>query len=108
MPTDLLPIVESTILDAETISRRTAQIHADVMSRSKYIHAPNFTKIHPDDMAILFAEYDGRFFGGQIKATLGMTPLHFRPKWVLHINGDDQQLLDSGAPSVPILRKLTT
>ena len=78
MPTDLLRIVESTTLDAETISSRTAQIHANVLSRSKYIHAPNFTKIHPDDLAILFAEYDGQFFGGQVKETLGTTPLHFR------------------------------
>jgi hypothetical protein len=78
MTTDLLRIVESTSLDAETISGRTAQIHANVLSRSKYIHAPNFTKIHPDDLAILFAEYDDRFFGGQVKETLGTTPLHFR------------------------------
>ena len=44
MPTDLLRIVESTTLDAETVSSRTAQIHANVLSRSKYLHAPNFTK----------------------------------------------------------------
>lgn len=77
MPTDLLRIVESTILDAESISSRTAQIHADVLGRSKYIHAPDFTKIHPDDLAILFAEYDGQFFGGQVRETLGTTPLRF-------------------------------
>jgi hypothetical protein len=78
MPTDLLRIVESTTLDAETISGRTAQIHANVLNRSKYIHAPNFTKIHPGDLELLFAEYDGQFFGGQVKETLGTTPLHFR------------------------------
>jgi hypothetical protein len=77
MPTDLLQIVESTTLDAETISSRSAQIHANVLSRSKYIHAANFTKIHPDDLAILFAEYDDQFFGGQVKATLGTTTLRF-------------------------------
>jgi hypothetical protein len=41
------------------------------------IHAPNSTRIHPDDLAILFAEYDGRFFGGQVKETSDTTPLHF-------------------------------
>jgi len=78
MPTDLLQIVESTTLDMETISSRTAQIHANVLSKSKYLHIPNFTRIHPDDLALLFAEYDGKFFGGQVKETLGATPLHFR------------------------------
>lgn len=78
MPTDLLRIVESTTLDMETISSRTAQIHANVLSKSKYLQVPNFTKIHPDDLALLFAEYDGQFFDGQVKETLGTTPLHFR------------------------------
>ena len=77
MPTDLLRIIESTALDAETIAGRTAQIHANVLSRSKYVNAPNFTRIHPDDLAILFAEYDSQFFDGQVKETLGTTPLHF-------------------------------
>jgi hypothetical protein len=78
MPADLLRIVESTTLDAETIRGRTAQIHANVLSRSPYIRAPNFTRIHPDDLALLFAEYDSRFFAGQVKETLGTTPLYFR------------------------------
>lgn len=54
MASDLLRIVESTTLDAETISSRTAQIHANVLSGSKYIRAANFTKIHPGDLAFLF------------------------------------------------------
>ncbi len=78
MPTDLLRIVESTTLDAEVIASRTAQIHADVLGRSKYLNAPNFTKIHPDDLALLFAAYDERFFGGQVKESLGAIPLRFR------------------------------
>lgn len=78
MPAPLLQIVESTTLDTETISSRTGQIHAKVLSKSKYLHVPNFTKIHPDDLALLFAEYDGHFFRGQVKETLGATPLHFR------------------------------
>jgi len=78
MPTELLRIVESTTLDTETISRRTTQIHATVLSKSKYLHIPNFTTIHPDDLALLFAEYDVQFFGGLVKETLGTTPLRFR------------------------------
>ena len=78
MPTNLLEIIESTTLDTETISSRTAQIHANALSKSKYLHVPNFTRIHPDDLALLFAEYDGGFFSGQVKETLGATPLRFR------------------------------
>ena len=74
---NLLQIVESTALDAEQIAARTTQIHALVLSQSKYIDAPNFTRIHPADLELLFAEYDDQFFGGQIKELLGTTPLHF-------------------------------
>ena len=78
MPGNLLQIVESTTLNAETISSRTARIHAVVLSKSKYIDDPNFTTIHTDDLKLLFAEYDNEFFDGQIKETLGTIPLYFR------------------------------
>jgi len=78
MAGNLLHIVESTTFSAEEIARRTAQIHATVLSRSKYIDVPNFTRIHTTDLGLLFAEYDQGFFAGQIKETLGTTPLYFR------------------------------
>jgi hypothetical protein len=77
MAGNLLHIVESTTLNAEEIARRTALIHATVLSRSKYIAVPNFTRIHTTDLVHLFAEYDLGFFGGQIKEALGTTPLYF-------------------------------
>lgn len=48
-----------------------------VLAKSKYLDAPNFTKIHPDDLELLFAEYDERFFDGRIKESLGTTPWKF-------------------------------
>ncbi len=78
MAENLLQFVESTTLSAEEIARRTAQIHAAVLSGSKYIDVPNFTRIHTTDLGLLFAEYDQGFFGGQIKETLGTPPLYFR------------------------------
>lgn len=78
MPGSLLQIVEATSLTAEAISAGTAQIHAAVLSKSKYIDGPNFTRIHSTDLELLFAEYDSHFFDGQIKDTLGTIPLHFR------------------------------
>jgi hypothetical protein len=78
MAGNLLQIIESTTLNAEEIARRMAQIHATFLSRSKYIDDPNFTSIHTTDLGLLFAEYDQAFFDGQIKETLGTTPLYFR------------------------------
>lgn len=75
MPGNLHQIVESTVLNAEEISDRTAQIHAAVLSKSKYIDNPDFTRIHTADLELLFAEYDDTFFEGQVKETLGTTPL---------------------------------
>jgi hypothetical protein len=77
MAGSLLQIVESTTLNAEEVSHRTAQIHASVLSMSKCIDVPNFRRIHTTDLGLLFAEYDQGFFGGQIKETLGTTPLYF-------------------------------
>ena len=78
MPGNLRQIVESTALNGEEISGRTAQIHAIVLSKSKYIADPDFTRIHTTDLELLFVEYDNEFFDGQIKETLGTIPLHFR------------------------------
>ena len=77
MPANLLQIVESRTLDAETITGKTAQIHTAVLSKSEYIDKPDFTYIAPTDLESLFAEYDSKFFDGQIKETLGTVSLHF-------------------------------
>jgi hypothetical protein len=77
MPANLLQIVESTTLGADQIAARAKQIHAAVLSKSEFIDDPNFTTIHPDDLELLFAEYDNKFFDGQVRKTLGTIPLHF-------------------------------
>jgi hypothetical protein len=77
MPENLLEIIESTTLNTDDITARTKQIHTDVLSKSSYIDDPNFTSIHPDDLELLFTQYDSRFFDGQIKESLGTVPLHF-------------------------------
>ena len=78
MSADFLQIVESTTLDDTQISSMIAQVHAEVMSQSEYIDVPNFTIIHPNDLELLFAAYDNKFFSGQIRNTLGKIPLRFR------------------------------
>lgn len=77
MSTDLWQTVESTILAPEEISATAARIHAAVLSKSQYLDDANFTRIHPRDLDLLFAEYDERVFGGQVRQTLGSTPLRF-------------------------------
>jgi hypothetical protein len=74
---DLLQIVETTTLDAQQVAARTAQIHAAVLSQSSYVDRANFTRIHPSDLELLFAEYDATFFAGSVKRCLGATPLQF-------------------------------
>lgn len=77
MPDPLHQILESTTLDSEVIAERTAAIHDHVLKESKYIDDPNFSRIHSDDLEILFDEYDTRFFQGEIKKSLGTIPLRF-------------------------------
>jgi hypothetical protein len=76
-PMNLLQLVESTTLDAEQIAAHTAKIHAVVLSKSTFIDDPNFRRIHTSDLEMLFAEYDARFFDGQVKKSLDTTPLNF-------------------------------
>ena len=77
MPTELLDLIESTTFDADEIAARTKQVHASVLSQSRYIDDANFTSIHPDDVELLFSEYDDNFFDGQINRALDKTPIHF-------------------------------
>lgn len=74
---ELLQIVESRSLDAQQIMAGTAEVRAAVLQKSRYLNAANFTCIHPSDLENLFAEYDARFFDGQIKVSLGSQPLSF-------------------------------
>ena len=77
MSAKLLRIVESVSLDAGEIAVSTKRIHAAVLNKSKYVDGPNFTCIHPEDLELVFNQYDSRFFDGRIREVLGDTPLHF-------------------------------
>lgn len=77
MTANLLQIIESTTFGADQIEARTQRIHAAVLSKATSIDAPNFTRIRPSDLELLFAEYDAAFFDDQMKQSLGAIPLHF-------------------------------
>jgi hypothetical protein len=78
MATDLRTLVETTRLDVDDIKSRTRHIYDAVLSASPVLDGGNFTRIHTRDLGRLFDLYDERFFVGQIRATLGSTPLHFQ------------------------------
>jgi hypothetical protein len=65
-------------LPDEEIAARARGIHERVLASSEYIRTPNYTVIHPDDLAMLFVAYDEAFFGGLCRQALQGTELRFR------------------------------
>lgn len=70
--------VTSIELTEEEIRRRLTGIHEETRSQSNYIREPNFTVIHPRDLARLFDAYDQRFFDGLLRRAVGQQRLEFR------------------------------
>ena len=63
---------------AQAIQSRVSDIHNVVLQRSAYIRQPNYTRIHPDDLHLLFALYDQSFFEDRCKLALDGRKLTFR------------------------------
>src|SRR5579871_1703236 len=74
----LTDLVTTSALSADVIADRARQIHADVLSHSRYITESDFRRINTGDLAFLFDAYDGRFFGGLCRQALGDRALSFR------------------------------
>ncbi len=70
--------LETTTLPAETIAERTGAIYDTALRQSRYMDAGNFRLIHRDDLALLFEQYDRRFFEGGCRKALGDCVLNFR------------------------------
>lgn len=98
MTAELLQIVTKTALEAQAVAARTAQIHATVLSKSKYLGAGNFARIHTADLATMFTEYDTAFFSGQLKRALGDSPLSF---------GLSKRMTSSGGKTTKVTHRLT-
>ena len=95
---DFIPFVEKTTLARELIAARTAEIHAATLRQSKWLDGANFTVIHPQDLAFVFAEYDAAFFGGRIKHALGKMPLTF---------GLSSRMTSAGGKTLTVKNRLT-
>ena len=50
--------------------RRNAQIASHVFATSPYLSAANFTKLHPDDLLLLYELYDENYFHGLLGKSL--------------------------------------
>ena len=56
----------------------TREIGRELLAASPWIDEPNFTAIHPDDLAFLFKAYDRRFLKGFARRRLAPGALVFR------------------------------
>ncbi|HBN74732.1 MAG TPA: SprT-like family protein [Planctomycetaceae bacterium] len=78
MSPTLIEIIQSKNYDIIHSKAEVQEIHRHLIDSSNYVNAPNFTKIHPSDLELIFDEYDRRFFDGAIRASLGDSSLNFR------------------------------
>ena len=79
MPTEALSRLLLSREPGETAVRAwTDEIAGDLLGGSSHVREPNFAKIGPDDLAALFAGYDGRFLDGLCGRILGPDTLAFR------------------------------
>ena len=62
----------------ERIATWTKEIGRELVRASSWIDEPNFTAIHPDDLAFLFRAYDRRFLKGFARRRLAPGALAFR------------------------------
>src|ERR1035441_2442218 len=62
----------------EAIRQRVRQIHHTLLTLSRYIREANYTRIHPEDLELLFKAYDDHFFAGLCRRTLDGRQLRFR------------------------------
>ncbi len=63
---------------AQRIRAWTREIGRDLLAASSRISEPNFTAIHPDDLAFLFRAYDRRFLGDFARRSLAPGAIVFR------------------------------
>lgn len=60
------------------VRERTRSIGRRLLNKSPYVLEPNFTRIHPADLSVLFAAYDARFLDGICGRLLGPAGVTFR------------------------------
>lgn len=77
MTNEPLWMAGGTLTD-EDIAERKNVIYRTTLEQSRHFDGGNFEQIHPDDLELLFEQYDHHFFEGQCRQQLGHRPLRFR------------------------------
>src|SRR5690349_21233954 len=77
-PRTLTELALSSRPSNNEIRERVARVHRDLLGASRYVRDPNFTSMHPNDLAFLFHAYDERFFAKECERALNGRPLSFR------------------------------
>lgn len=54
------------------------EVRQELLAKSPYVRQPNFTELHPDDLAVLFDAYDRRFLGGLCRRAVAPARVSFR------------------------------
>lgn len=54
------------------------EVRQELLTKSPYVREPNFTELHPDDLATLFDAYDRRFLGGLCRGAAAPARISFR------------------------------
>ncbi|MEZ6061565.1 MAG: hypothetical protein R3C19_14560 [Planctomycetaceae bacterium] len=57
---------------------RTSRIRHELLSTSRFLNEPNFTRFHAQDIRQLFDLYDRYFFSGLLRGSLAGDPISFR------------------------------
>lgn len=54
------------------------EVRQELLAKSPSVREPNFTELHPDDLAVLFDAYDRRFLGGLCRRAVAPARISFR------------------------------
>jgi hypothetical protein len=74
----LAALVTHEAFTTTEIETRFGQIEETLLSQSRYLLKPNFERIHPRDLEILFRACDQSVFRGRLSPALAKTALRFR------------------------------
>ena len=78
MPKRLLKLLTTTEINPKLRRERQQAIYRRILEESPYLDDGNFQVIHPDDVERMFDLYDGAFFGGAVRQSVGGGRLTFR------------------------------
>lgn len=78
------------------------QVASNLLIASPYLNDPDFRRIHPDDLRLLFELYDEHFFDGALQSSLPPSPISFRlSRRMTRAGGKTTRFLNRRAGAIP-------